>query len=146
MPYKSLYFFVTTEPKSDGVFAEMQIINYTFIIPKHIQINFQFRKLLYTESQIVIFFWDRQSVDSWSMQCKLEFPNLFFFVDGLTFLIKISSRAMNIYGTITPYETVLCVMMTFQLIFRISFHVIGNIGFILYGKFFNFCMKIMLQE
>ena len=53
---------------------------------------------------------------------------------------------MNIYGTITPYETVLCVMMTFQLIFRISFHVIGNIGFILYGKFLNFCMKIMLQE
>ena len=32
--------------KSDGVFAEMQIISYIFIILKHIEIDLQFGKLL----------------------------------------------------------------------------------------------------
>ena len=32
--------------KSDGVFAEMQIISHNFITLKHIQINSQFRKIL----------------------------------------------------------------------------------------------------
>ena len=37
---KNPYFFVTTEPnRMRGVFAEMQIISYSFIILKHIQID-----------------------------------------------------------------------------------------------------------
>ena len=40
MPYKNPYFFRDNWAKSDGVFAEMQIISYSFImILKHIQIN-----------------------------------------------------------------------------------------------------------
>ena len=46
MPYKNPYFFVTTKPKSDAVFAEMQIISPNFIILKHIQINSLFREIL----------------------------------------------------------------------------------------------------
>ena len=46
MPYKNPYFFVTTEPNRMGFFAEMQIISYSIIILKYIQINSQFQKLL----------------------------------------------------------------------------------------------------
>ena len=43
---KILIFLRDYWTKSDGVFAEMQIISYNFIILKHIQINSQFRKIL----------------------------------------------------------------------------------------------------
>ena len=35
MSYKNPYFFVTTEPNWMGVFAEMQIISYSFVILKY---------------------------------------------------------------------------------------------------------------
>ena len=38
---KNPYFFVTTE-QSDGIFAKVQMISYSFIILKHIQIDLQF--------------------------------------------------------------------------------------------------------
>ena len=40
------YFFVTTEPNRKGFSPIMQIISYSFIILKHIQIDLQFWKLL----------------------------------------------------------------------------------------------------
>ena len=43
---KNPYFFVTTEPNLNGVFTKMQIISYSFIILKNIQIDLQFCKLL----------------------------------------------------------------------------------------------------
>ena len=44
---KNPYFFVTSEEKKlDEVFTEMQMISYSFIILKHIQIDLQFSKLL----------------------------------------------------------------------------------------------------
>ena len=42
----------------DGVFAEMQIISYNFIILKRIQINSQFRNWYYAESPIHLIGWD----------------------------------------------------------------------------------------
>ena len=47
---------MTTDTKSDGVFAEMQIISYNFIILQHIQINSQFRKILMLKVRLS-FFW-----------------------------------------------------------------------------------------
>ena len=44
-----------TELNRMGFSPEMQIIGYSFIILKHIQIDFQFWKLLNAESPIVIF-------------------------------------------------------------------------------------------
>ena len=43
---------------SDGVFAEMQIISYNFIILKHIQINSQFREILMLKVRLS--FWDNK--------------------------------------------------------------------------------------
>ena len=45
IPYKNLH-FVTTENKSDGVFAEIQIMSYILIFLKHIQVSSQFQKIL----------------------------------------------------------------------------------------------------
>ena len=39
MPYKKSLFLRDYWTKSDGVFAEMQIISYSFIFLKHIQID-----------------------------------------------------------------------------------------------------------
>ena len=61
IPNKNPHFFVITEPKSDGVFTEMQIISYICIILKHIQVSSQFLKLLMLEVWLS-FFW--QSVSS----------------------------------------------------------------------------------
>ena len=36
---KNPYYFVTTEPNQMAFFAKMQIISYSFIILKHIQID-----------------------------------------------------------------------------------------------------------
>ena len=41
--------------KSDGVFAEMQIISYIFIILKHIPVSSQFRKLLMLKVRLSCF-------------------------------------------------------------------------------------------
>ena len=41
--------------KSDGVFAEMQIISYKFITLKHIQINSQFQKILMLKVWLSLF-------------------------------------------------------------------------------------------
>ena len=46
MPYKKSLFLYDYWTQSDGVFAEMQIISYNFIILKHIQINSEFQKIL----------------------------------------------------------------------------------------------------
>ena len=43
---KNPYFFFYYWTKSDGVFAEMHIISYSFRILKHIQIDLQIWKLL----------------------------------------------------------------------------------------------------
>ena len=56
MPYKNPYFFVTTKPKSDAVFAEMQIISSNFIILKHSQINSLFREILMLKVWFFFFF------------------------------------------------------------------------------------------
>ena len=57
MPYKNPYFFMTNGPnRMPGFFVEMQIISYSFIILKHIQINLQFRKLLMLKVQLYFFF------------------------------------------------------------------------------------------
>ena len=37
---------ISSSTKLDGVYTEMQIISYNFIILKHIQINLQFRNIL----------------------------------------------------------------------------------------------------
>ena len=50
---KNPYFFVTT--KTDGVFAQMQIISSSFIILKHIQIDLQFWKLLMLKVRLYFF-------------------------------------------------------------------------------------------
>ena len=46
IPNKKSIFLHDYRTKSNGVFAEMQIISYIFIILKHIQVRSQFRKLL----------------------------------------------------------------------------------------------------
>ena len=50
--YDKHNFFCDYWTKSDGVFAEMQIISYSFIILKHIQIYLQFWKLLMMKVQL----------------------------------------------------------------------------------------------
>ena len=55
IPNKNPNFFVTTGTKSDGVFAEMQIISYIFIILKHIQVSSQFRKILMLKVRLNFF-------------------------------------------------------------------------------------------
>ena len=55
IPNKNPYFFMTTEPNWMGVFVEMQIISYIFIILKHIQVSSHFQKLLMLKVQLSLF-------------------------------------------------------------------------------------------
>ena len=56
IPNKNPHFFLNNWTKSDGVFAKMQIISYSFIILKHIQVSSQFRKLLMLKVWLSFFF------------------------------------------------------------------------------------------
>ena len=60
--------------KSDGDFAGMQIISYSFIILNHIQSNSQFGKLFGAESPIVFFFFTNGS----SEKCTWKLSHLTF--------------------------------------------------------------------
>ena len=90
MPYKSPYFFVTTEPNRMGVFAELQIISYNSIILKHIQINSQFRKIL-------------------MLRVRLSFL-FFFFILGANLYCHVvsakNSESMSITTWFLPHDTV----------------------------------------
>ena len=49
--------------ESDGVFAEIQNISYSFIVLKHIPINSQFWKLLSIDADSpIVFFWGTSSI------------------------------------------------------------------------------------
>ena len=56
IPYKNLYFFVATAPNQVGIFGKMQMISYSFIISKHVQINSQFWEAIDAKSLIVLIF------------------------------------------------------------------------------------------
>ena len=55
MPYKKSIFLCDYWTKSDGVFAEMQMISYSFVIIKNFQIKFTIVKDIDLENPIVIF-------------------------------------------------------------------------------------------
>ena len=73
MPDKKCLFFRDYWTKSDGDFAEMQIISYIIITRKHTQINLQFWKLLVLEVRLYYYFLDKQYIFPFQLGSGLWF-------------------------------------------------------------------------